>query len=642
MRNTNQIFKKTFTIALVAMIMLTPLGAYAQEFTDVPDTDWAAGYISKVNSLGILTGYDDATFRPNRNVTNLEAIVSISRLFEINDEDTQKIIEKHKDFVNEMSLPEWGQKGVAIASEVNFASEEDLRGILSDSGLENVKKVDVCKYLVAAMGLEEEAKSKVIVSLPFKDAAEVEAKDAPYIEVLLDKGIIDKSGDSDGNFNPNDTVNRAVMSKMLSMVYDYMFVHQKLKISFDEDTNDGENNNITGSNEVGNDEEQDQKEPFTITGTITGVLKAGNMMNLKILKDGGEEELYQVVSNTEAILDGKEISIFKIVAGVIVEAVVTNDYDVLSIDATSVEREYSGQLSSIIKGAKSMVVIEDDNNDDIPVVTIDNVAVYINGQAADLDDLKEGDLVNVKIKNDYAIKIVAESKTKEYTGKLTTIDFDNAPIIEIEDPYENIKRFALDDSAVIIRNGEQVDFIDLKLGDQIDLTTEYWDVIKIDARVVRTETKGIVNSIIIANTSKLVVANESGEESTYLLSNDADIKVEGKYKSIYDLRLGHEVSLELESNVIVKLDAKKVEQEFRYIGELIYKNIASSVIMIRTDDGENILINLSQDTIVIDVIGTKKSISTLKTGNELLVVSTNDGVTLMGKNIVIMKESELE
>lgn len=638
MKNAKKILKRTLSIALVIMITLTSLGAYAQEFTDVPDNHWAAEYISKVNSLGILTGYvEDATFRPERNVTYLEAIVSISRIFEIDDEDVDKIIEKHRSFLDDMILPDWAEKGIAIALEVELVSEDELSEKIMNGSSESAKKVDVCKYLVAAMKLEEEAHDKVIVVLPFKDRAQVEAKDAGYIEVLLDKGIIDKSGDSQGNFNPNGPVSRAVMSKLISMVYDYMFVHQKLEISFDGNTSNEEDNNVTDSNE-----EQDSKESFTITGTITGVLKAGDMMNLKILKDEGEEELYQVNSDTEAILDGVEISALKIVAGVIVEAEVTEDHEVLSIDATSVEKEISGKLLSIIHGPKSMLKIENDAEEEHPVVAIEEVAVFINGQVADIEDLREGDLVNLKIKNEYVIKIVAESKTKQYTGKLKTIDFDNLPIIEIEDSNKSIMKFSLKDTVVIIRNGEQVDFIDLKLGDEINVTTEYGEVLMVEAEVVRTKITGIVNSIIIANTSKLVVANDNGEESTYLLYNDADIKVDGKYKDIYDLRLGHEVTLELESNVIVKLDAKKVEKEFRYIGELIYKNVTSNVIMIRTVDGENILINLAQDVLVIDVIGTSKPLSNLRLGDELLVVSTSDGVTLTGKNIVIMKESELD
>ncbi len=633
MPRENKINRMIFSITLVLVIILSSTVVFAQEFTDVPDDHWASGYISKINALKVITGYSDETFRPDKNITNLEAIVSITRLFEIDGEDTNKIIEKYKGFIDEINLPDWAKEGIAIALEINLDSEDNLREKLSNESSENVKKVDVCKYIVKAMKLEEEVDNKILVSLPFKDNNEIEPKDAAYIEVLIEKGIINKSGDAEGNFNPDSPVSRAVMSKMLSMAYDHMFIYQKLNISFDEDENNLEENN--------NNTDED-KENFTITGTITGVLKAGDMMNLRILKDNGEEQLYQVLSNTKTILDGKEISTFNIVAGVILEAVVTDDYDILSINATSVEEEVSGELVSVITGTKNLVVIKNDNNEEIPRMTIDEVDVYINGQAGSLGDLKQGDTLSLKIKNDNVIKIIAESKIREYTGILTTVDFDNMPIIEFKDSYENIKRFDLDDNVTIIRNGEKVDFIDLRIGDEIHLTTEYDDVTMIEANVVRTETNGIINSIIIANTSKIVVANDNGEETTYLLCSNANIKIEDKHKNIYDLRLGHQVNLELESNVIVKLEAKQVEQEFKYMGEMIYKNEASNVIMIKTVDGENILINLTKGTSIIDVSGLKKSISSLKVGDELLVVSTSDGVTLIGKNIIIMQKGELD
>ena len=91
MLRKNKMIRMIFSIALVLVIILSSAVVFAQEFTDVSDNHWASGYISKINALKIITGYSDATFRPDKSITNLEAIVSITRLFEIDDEDINKI-----------------------------------------------------------------------------------------------------------------------------------------------------------------------------------------------------------------------------------------------------------------------------------------------------------------------------------------------------------------------------------------------------------------------------------------------------------------------------------------------------------------------------------------------------------------------
>lgn len=657
----NSKITKGFIVALVLLIVLSSVSTVfaIQRFTDVPEGHWAKEYINKMHNLGIITGDEDfATFKPDEKVGELDGIVMISKLLEVNVELASKAIEANKDFLEEMKISNEQKKDVAVALSAGIVSKDTLKKILNDNTSEYINKVDVCIFLTRAMNLEEEANKKEFIFLPFTDAEFIPAKQASYIDMMIDKGIISKKGDSSGNFNPEAPVTRAVMAKMLSFAYDYI-QENKVKIIIDEDDGQVNNNEDTNEDKDDNEEndssnssndqqnEQDQEEEniklLNITGTITGTLKTKNTINIKILTDDGDETLYQANSEAKATLDGEKISIMDMTEGAVVEAEITEDNEILSLEATSFEDQYSGRVVSIANVLVPFITIEFDKGnktEEMYFYGTEEMTVILDGEEAKFGDLEKGDSVDLKTKEDEVVKIIAESKNREFNGTLLKVDFDEKPLIVIQDYNDEVKEFKLDNETQIVRNGKEIHFIDLKSGDNIKIITEYDKIKKVEAEVVRTEVSGILSSILIANTSKLTITNDSGKETTYIITNESNIKVEGTYKAIYDLRLGHKVNMELEGNVIVNLTAEKVEQESRYIGDLIYINTDSQVIMIKAEDGQNKMINTTAQTSFMDVDGKKRTMDYLEIGDELLVVCTHDGVTFIAKNIVIMPKDE--
>lgn len=75
---------KTITRAEAAAIICRMLGVEteatsttANTFSDVPNSNWAAGYISKAARLGIVSGYGDGKFGPEDSVTQQQIIKMI-------------------------------------------------------------------------------------------------------------------------------------------------------------------------------------------------------------------------------------------------------------------------------------------------------------------------------------------------------------------------------------------------------------------------------------------------------------------------------------------------------------------------------------------------------------------------------------
>ena len=63
--------------AVIAKTFDLPAKQAAKAFSDVPQSFWAADFITKANQMGFISGFPDNTFRPNQNLTRVQAIVSL-------------------------------------------------------------------------------------------------------------------------------------------------------------------------------------------------------------------------------------------------------------------------------------------------------------------------------------------------------------------------------------------------------------------------------------------------------------------------------------------------------------------------------------------------------------------------------------
>lgn len=66
-------------VILLSRLIEVPAGS--STFSDVPETHWASSAISAGASAGWLAGYPDGTFRPDQNITRLEAVKMINTAF---------------------------------------------------------------------------------------------------------------------------------------------------------------------------------------------------------------------------------------------------------------------------------------------------------------------------------------------------------------------------------------------------------------------------------------------------------------------------------------------------------------------------------------------------------------------------------
>lgn len=190
-------------------------------FTDLEDSYWAYDYIKKVVDLGLMDGYSDGTFKPNEIVNTVDALIYITRLYNIPLSQVKEWRNKYDAILNRYLLSEEEKDALAIALEEELVSQIFVENSLfAGAQIKPVNKAELSKYIAMAMGMKKGGQTGII--LGFNDVEAIPNDVIPYIDFLIDNGVLNEEGDGAGNFNPNQYVTRAILAKMISQAYDYL------------------------------------------------------------------------------------------------------------------------------------------------------------------------------------------------------------------------------------------------------------------------------------------------------------------------------------------------------------------------------------------------------------------------------------
>lgn len=223
------------TVFACAVMLPVPQKVYAavSEFSDLPTTHWAYESIKKMQELGIVKGYQDGTFAPDKTVTNGEFIKML--VVAVTGEDN---------IARPQGSSNWASGYYKVAERENWTS-----GYTTDEGIEETQLNDQIirgdmAMLAAATCKKKTSKRVEEVLDSISDVGYFE-KDNVYhwdrnaydIAYSYETGIL--SGYPDGSFRPKGTLTRAeackVIDKILTFNAEYQIeVAEKEKAVFQE------------------------------------------------------------------------------------------------------------------------------------------------------------------------------------------------------------------------------------------------------------------------------------------------------------------------------------------------------------------------------------------------------------------------
>lgn len=174
-----------------------------KEFKDMRG-HWGSQSVEKMQSLGILGGYDDGTFRPDRQLTMAELAVIIDRILDQREaNDDEDIIENDDD--EELSdVPSWAKDAVSKGFHKQYFNLKRFHSQVQ------VDRLTACVAIAKALELEPVTD---FTRNPFKDLGLISDEDFGYLLALYEEGYI--KGYSNGTFNPYSLLSRAQMAAII-------------------------------------------------------------------------------------------------------------------------------------------------------------------------------------------------------------------------------------------------------------------------------------------------------------------------------------------------------------------------------------------------------------------------------------------
>ena len=188
--------KLTLFLSAVMATSCLPMTAYAANFKDINDVPWAgaSAVINSVADRGLLSGYDDGTFRARNNVTYCEAMQMVYTTMT----KTGKVsfdaanVYSYMSVLDTYKVPKWAQMAVAYGLSVGIL---DMQTVVTNfaGGTKAATRADVARMFGNAVGVVYGKERDTTDAQKFIDYWTIPVTAVEQVSVLKKLGIL--SGD---------------------------------------------------------------------------------------------------------------------------------------------------------------------------------------------------------------------------------------------------------------------------------------------------------------------------------------------------------------------------------------------------------------------------------------------------------------
>ena len=119
--------KKAVSILICSALVFSNVGmSFGASYADM-SKHWAESYVQNIKEKQIISGYEDGSFKPDKSVSRLEAIIMISKMFST-DQINQVYASKKDAWEGKLvsyKIPDWSCPYVVFAVENNIIPGTD-------------------------------------------------------------------------------------------------------------------------------------------------------------------------------------------------------------------------------------------------------------------------------------------------------------------------------------------------------------------------------------------------------------------------------------------------------------------------------------------------------------------------------------
>lgn len=521
--------KKAVSILICSALVFSNVGmSFGASYADM-SKHWAESYVQNIKDKQIISGYEDGSFKPDKAVSKIEAIIMISKMFNIqtiNQVYSSKKQEWESKFIG-YNIPDWSWPYMVYALDRQIIPGTDayLSTLMDQKNIKNqspAPRYEVMVYMVRALSLEAELPKTAV--LKYKDIQSIPVQAIPYIDLMVKKGVIGEKGDPDGNFGAMRAVTRGEMAVMLSNAY---ALAGEISSNDTIQVNNGAQTNVD-----------------TVQSTTT-------------IPSTGTQA---VVNNSYSVIDG------------VIELVSTSgDNTSFTIStASGLLQSFSNDNSQIqYKIGNTPASLKD-------LKTKDKVKVLY----------EEGYKVRSVIIADKEQKI---SGVFSGTGMGTTVQLlkDGQVQSYVYDASTKITLDGINVSLVQLKANDQIEIFVVS-GRATEIKAYTANNTVIEPNVVQSRIKnGVIKEILMYPAkTQIVVVDSDDKKYTLDISIDTRIKIDGRRSTTNDLKLGYSVDIYFDGNVIEEIISDGSYKQAVYTGEVIYHDERNKTIEMEDSYGK--------------------------------------------------------
>lgn len=617
--------KKSFLSVIIAISLIVTCFASPvlakNAFPDVvsPDHDWAAEEINEMASLGIIKGYSDGTFKPNKTINKIEAMLLFARVAGFSNANYAKITEQaynqYKFLLDEIDLGsfEGNKKEIAFLLNRGIFDEKKVVEYLGDDAyMDSFPRGDAAVMLTNLCGAAP--KKAGSYTLDFADKKDISSDLSGYVAYVVEEGLMTGVQRDDGTvaFEADANMSRAQVSVILYRIL------ENLQISVE-------------------------------AGVVDNINAEGRVIDF--MNNDLEIKSYIIPEDATVKINGVPGEIEKVLVGSDI-VVVRKDKEIMSVDFISptTNATVKGTVEEIkIEKTFSKVSVAIEGTEDVRTFYIGGeIEVTSNGVADEIASIKKDDFVVVKLLGADVVSIDRQTASATVQGELQSVSL-GSPVklsvltVDETSQEETLAEYTVAEDASVRLNGEKALLSSISVGDRVVLTVTRGNITKIVATSTKGSVTGTITSITIAPQSKVTLAVNS-VETEYYLSMDAKYEVAGKTGTIYDLRLGNVVTLTLSGSTVTKIEQATETSSTTKTG--IVEAVSTSYGYVQmTSTGatgavsEQIFASRTGTSISVKVINGETGVSmqfrNIKKGDYIIAVGSYSNGAFVAKTIIV-------
>lgn len=406
-----------FMIFVLFFVDFSP--AFANNLWDTRG-HWAEREVSLLVTKGIINGFPDGSFRPEKEVTRAQFVkLIVEALGSGND---AKILETVSSPFKDVADTCWAKGYLLSAVERGIISTKDKNFRPNQP----IKRVDMTAMVVKALGLQKQAELMMNYKLRFDDSIDIPYWAVGYVAVASNYGII--TGMPDNTFQPNQTATRAQAAVIISRMLEQMGT----------------------------------------TYDVYGFIKKNDFEKgtLLITSDGHETE-FEI---------SYDISVFKNLTPVKLKGLEPLDEIGIVLD----ENHKVGYVDAFFYSSEGII---NDINLDTGLITYtcqgktyqshvkNSAQLFLNGRPVYLEGIQKGDEGYLVFENRSGSIRMAFITRFNVSGRIKVIDRSDNSLIVVSD-NKTKKVFVNENSMIYQSSGEVVTFKDIEIGEYVNLAVD--------------------------------------------------------------------------------------------------------------------------------------------------------------------------